>query len=217
MLILALGLAHAEVPLPDYRRELARARWHQVNAVLEGGCEFVPHQGGVACSEGVTRRAREKADAFQSALFHDAGLQYLVGLSYRYDGEEPRAEQHYRAALELDPDYDAAWYDLGELYVASGRYDRAEEAFTRVAELVGEGPQGWLGPWRLAEVAAHQHDAEAFEAHVKVALARGFSFRQIAGLPNWKRFYADPALRDTLDKLLTVYSEPGVRDSLQGP
>ena len=217
MLLLLLGAAHAEVPLPSYRRELARMRWYEVNATLENGCELDRFQGGVVCAEGVTERARAKADAFQDALFHDAGLEYLVALSWRYDGQASKAEAHYRAALALDDDYDAAWYDLGELYVASAKYDKAEHAFTRVSELVDEGPQSWLGPWRLAEVAALQHDAATFEAQIKIALQRGFSFQQVAGLPNWKRFYADPALRDTLDKLLTVYAEPEVRRSLQEP
>jgi len=207
--------AQATVPLPAYPESLALRRWHEVNTQLENGCRFDAAQAGFVCAAGVTERARGRAQAFQDALFKDPGLEYLIGLTYRYDGEEIRAVDHYRAAIALNPDYKAAWYDLGELYLSQGHYARAAEAFDRVSQLIPSGPQSWLGPWRRAEVAALQQDPVVFETQIKIALRRGFSFRQIAGLPNWRRFYADPTMRDTLDKLLTVYSEPSVRLSLQ--
>ncbi|HHO50436.1 MAG TPA: tetratricopeptide repeat protein [Deltaproteobacteria bacterium] len=210
-----IALAQAELPPPGLDRALARDRWHEVNAILEGGCAYQRLLAAVACAEGVTDAAIAHADAFQDALFHDAGLEYLAGLAHRYAGEDPKAIARYRAAIALDPAYDAAWYDLGELYLKGGRYAQADEAFTRVQELVSGGANAWLGPWRRAEVAALQHDAEGFEAHIKEALQQGFSFRSIAGLPNWRRFYADPALQDTLSKLLTVYAEPDVIESLR--
>lgn len=210
-----VALALAELPPPGLDRALARDRWHEVNAILEGGCAYQRLLAVITCADGVTDAAIAHADAFQRALFKDAGLEYLAGLAHRYAGEDPRAIARYRSALALDPAYDAAWYDLGELYVKGGRYAQADEAFARVCELVSEGENAWLGPWRRAEVAALQHDAVRFEAHIKEALELGFSFRSIAGLPNWRRFYADEALQDTLSKLLTVYAEPDVIESLR--
>ena len=99
--------------------------------------------------------------------------------------------------------------------MAQGALDRARTAFTHVRDLRSEGDLAWIGPWRLAEVAALDHDAARFEADIKVALRRGFSFEHIAGQPNWRAFYADPALTDTLDKLLTVYATSEVRESLK--
>jgi hypothetical protein len=78
-------------------------------------------------------------------------------------------------------------------------------------------PRGWMGPWRLAEVAANQHDADAFEDQMREALRRGFSFKTIAGLPNWQRFYADPVLHDSIEKLVTVYGDAKILDSLKSP
>ncbi|MCB9697407.1 MAG: tetratricopeptide repeat protein [Alphaproteobacteria bacterium] len=212
---LAWGLsALASPPLPSYREELANVRWREVDAILTAGCAFDRFQGGVVCGEGVTDHAIERADAFQRALFHDAGLEYLAGLASKYAGDEREAARRYEAALALDPELVEAWYDLGEIRLAQGRYDDARTAFERVDQLGTDGKVPWLGPWRLAEVAAHQGDADAFEAHLERALAAGFSFRQIEGLPNWKAFYADPAIGPSLRKMLTVYGTPDVERSL---
>ena len=210
-----LGLAHAAVPLPDYRRELARARWYEVNAVLEDACRYEPLQRAVACSERV-EQAVEAAQAFQRHVFPDAGLTYLVALAERYQGEDRRAEASYRKALELDTEYDAAWHDLGELLLKRGDLDGAAEAFARVTALRTAGQNAWVGPWREAEVAAHRRDAPSFERHLKEALRRGFRFRTISGLPNWRAFYADPVLRTSITKLVTVYSDPSILETLEG-
>ncbi|MBX2798460.1 MAG: tetratricopeptide repeat protein [Myxococcales bacterium] len=210
-------VAAATVPLPDFREALARQRWREVDELLTRGCAPQPQLKVVMCQEGVTKAALEHIDAFRDQVFEDAGLEYLAGLAHRYDGEDAAAIRRLRAALRLDPAHRAAWYDIGELYLKGGRYDKATEAFERVSELLADGENSWLGPWRLAEVAAHQSDAATFEGHIKRALQRGFSFQHIAGLPNWQRFYADPALTDTIDKLLTVYAAPGIADTLRQP
>jgi tetratricopeptide (TPR) repeat protein len=213
----AWAVAFAALPLPDYGDELARARWYQLDRLLEQGCRYDPNALAMACDDGVTDQVREGARAFEEHVAPDAGLAYLVGLSYKYEGNDDDAVAAYQRATRLDPAYDAAWYDLGETWLIAGELDRAAEAFEKVAELRTEGEAAWLGPWRRAEVAAHQHQAEVFETWMRKALERGFSFRQIAGLPNWKAFYADPALRDSVEKLITVYGTPEVLDSLRTP
>lgn len=212
--VLLVGTALSAVPLPDYREDLARARWYEVNAVLEDACRYEPLQRAVACSERVDE-AIALARSFQQHVFPDAGLAYLVALAERYKGREDAAERGFRQALELDAHYDAAWHDLGELLLLRGDLDGADQAFAEVTDLLTQGPNAWVGPWRQAEVAAHQRDAPRFEGHLKEAIRRGFRFRTIAGLPNWREFYADPVLRVSIRKLVTVYSEPSVLDTLE--
>jgi tetratricopeptide (TPR) repeat protein len=60
---------------------------------------------------------REARDLFK------AGMQAL--LSERYD----EAEQHFRGAVKLDPLFDAAFYGLGQVYMATKRYERALRAY----------------------------------------------------------------------------------------
>lgn len=211
VLLLLVSLAHADVPLPDYDRTLARATWVEVDRLLQRGCGYDPQAGALVCSDEV-HEAIDRARAFQEIVFEDAALQYLVGLGYKYQGKDGRAKRAYRAAIELDPTLVEAWYDLGEILLAEHQLDEAEQAFQKVAELLPSGDRSWLGLWRLAEVAAHRGDAAAFEERLKEALKRGFSFQTVAGLPNWKAFYADPALRDSIEKLVTVY---GTRDVLE--
>ncbi|MEQ1566064.1 MAG: tetratricopeptide repeat protein [Myxococcota bacterium] len=213
MIVALAGWAWAAVPLPSYREELVRQRWAEVDEILREGC--TTDRFPVACAPGVVDRAVAHADTFQDAVTRDPSLEYLVGLAYRYGGREDRAIERYRAALALAPDRAEAWYDLGEIYMTRARYAEATDAFEHVRDLVAGTEHGWLGPWRLAEVAALQHDPIGFERNIKAALREGFSFRQVAGQDNWRGFYADPALRDTLDKLLTVYATPEIRDSLR--
>ncbi len=211
-----VSLAAAEVPLPSWREELLRAEWAAVNAQIEQSCTEPRFIGqAVTCREETLRAAIDRAVAFQAQVTEDGGLAYLVGLAWRYLGDTAKAERHYRRATALRPDDQGAWNDLGEMYLAQGRLDEAAEAFDHVSELVADAPQGWIGPWRLAEVAAHRGDPAAFETHLREALRRGFTFQTIAGLPNWKAFYADPRMRDSLDKLITVYGDEAILDSLR--
>lgn len=215
--LLLVGAAPAEVPFPSYREELAKERAREVNELLERGCRWERLVAAFVCAPGVVDAAVASVDSFQHTMFRDASLEYLAGLAYRYADDDTRARKRYEAALALDPESVEAWYDLGEIHLSAGRLDRAEQAFTEVAKRKTSGDNAWVGPWRLAEVAAFRHDPVAFEEHIETALERGFTFRHIAGLPNWRTFYADPVLRDTLDKLLTVYADPDVRESLEPP
>jgi len=215
MLGLWLGLAAATVPLPHYGEALADAKWYAVDKVLTNGCGFDPQASAVVCEEGTTSLAREMAEDFQRIVTPSVGLTYLVGLSHRYDGNNTQAITWYRRAIAIDEGYEAAWYDLGELHLVDGRFNAAAEAFEKVAELVPEGETAWVGPWRRAEVAAHQQQPEVFETWMRRALELGFSFRHIENSPPWKGFYADPAMRDSIEKLITVYGTPQTLDTLR--
>jgi tetratricopeptide (TPR) repeat protein len=215
-LLISVQIAAAEMPLPTYEDWMGRAKWHEVNAKLEENCQFSTLSSAVVCQDLPALEALiAETESFQKHVLRDAGLEYLIGLAWRYDGKEDRAGAKYRAAVALDPDYSAPWSDLGELHLIAGEYDKADEAFAQVTRLEADGPQGWIGPWRQAEVAAHQHNAEAFEDHMHEALKRGFSFRQIEGLPNWKGFYADPKMRDSIEKMITVYGSREILESLR--
>jgi tetratricopeptide (TPR) repeat protein len=184
--------ASAETALPSYRDDLVRQEWRAVDDLLEAGLHA---------------EAAERAIAFQDRVVRDGTLEYLVGLSWRLRHDDYRAEMHYRAALELNPRLQEAWNDLGEIALSDARFDEAERAFKEVSSLVPAGPFAWLGPQRLAEIAAHRHDPIRFEQHMHEALRRGFTFRSVDGLPNWRTFYADPALHDSVEKLVTVYGD----------
>lgn len=219
LLLLAVFLtptALAEVPLPSYRDDLALATWHVINDQIENACEPSASSPTLICSEAMLDQAITDAHSFQNTLFPDARIEYLIGLAHKYAGRTDQAVIHFRRAVARDPKRQDAWHDLGESYLTKGRYEEAKVAFQHVSKLVNRGAHSWLGPWRLGEIAAHQGDPDAFEEHMREALRRGFSFNQIRGLENWRTFYANPKLHDSIEKLVTVYGDPELLRSLEG-
>ena len=208
--------ASAEMPLPDYADSLVQARWHEVDSLIEAGCHRLG-SGQATCNPEPLDEAIAKASAFEAVVVEDARLAYLIGLAAQLKGDVATAESNWRRAVRLDEERADAWHDLGELTLAQGRLDDAAEAFAHVTDLVSRGNKAWLGPWRQAEVAAQQGDAAEFEAHMRKALERGFSFRLVQGLPAWKGFLADPVIGPSVQKLVTVYGSEEVLDSLRAP
>jgi predicted Zn-dependent protease len=57
-------------------------------------------------------------------------LRYSLGNEYTKAGDPANAAIHLRRAVELDPDYTAAWKLLGRALVDSGHPDEALAAYT---------------------------------------------------------------------------------------
>ena len=197
------SLARASIPLPAYDDQLVQERWHKVNRLIEAACE--PGPGGYGCAREPLLEAIQLAQSFQDQVTVDARLEYLIGLAYRGLDDGPAAERHLRRSVELDPERTDAWHDLGEVLLDRKAYPEAKLAFTQVDERVTRGSRAWVGPFRLAEVAAWEHDPEAFEAHLRTAIKRGFSFRLVLHDPDWRTFAADPEIGPSVSKLVTVY------------
>src|SRR5688572_11784807 len=191
--------AYAETPLPAGPDAVARTAAAEVDALVDAE----RYEDAVA-----------RAQAWERTVRESAGLAWRTGRAYRFLDDRYAAERHLHRAVGLDPELAAAWGDLGEVYLSQWRYAEAVPCFERLAVLVPSGPGAALGPRRLAEIAAAQGDPEAFEDHVREALRRGFSFREIAGLPSWQRFYADPRMRDAITKMVTVHGDRTVLDTL---
>lgn len=199
-LLLCLGVG-AEVPLPDYRQELAAQRAWEVQEHIQ---------------QGELDEAIASARRYQRKLGEDAQLQYLMGWALSGTETPDQAEPCYRRAVELRPDYTEAWIQLGEFYTRQQRIEPAREAWTAVSQQLTRGERAWLGPLRLAEVAAMDGDAPGLETHLREALRRGFSFKDISSVPRWQAWYADPTLHDSIDKMVTVYGDERTRALLRG-
>ncbi len=216
-LALLAASALAEIPLPDYDRALARREWIALNSRLDATCAFSPATARVECRDPeVLDEVIARATRWQRAIHTDPGLTYLVGLANRYKGFHPRARRFMEEAVHLDPDYRAPWYDLGEICLLQGDLECAEHAFEQVDRLTPDGEDSWIAPWRLAEVAAFRRDPEAFEAHVREALRRGFTFDRVVALPNWQGFARDPQIGPSVEKLVSVYGSPRDLEVLRG-
>jgi Tfp pilus assembly protein PilF len=73
----------------------------------------------------------------------DANIRLALAEAYRRGGRVAETEQHLRAALEIDPDFQAAHLNLSGLYIQLERY---EEATVHARHLV-EDPT-FPSPWR---------------------------------------------------------------------
>ena len=220
---LAVPPAAAEIPLPSYRDRLAVEAWYGVNGhILEASRirADIDSDDPVGERRALDRQADDKlreairaADTFADQVTPTSGLAYLTGLCWRLLGDDTKAEAAYRRSIELDPTGATdAWYDLGEILLARADWAGADHAFAQVSSGLTSGPEAWRGPLRRADVAGRQSDAAGFETHVHEALRRGFRMEQVRTLDQWRDYYADPRLRDTVVKLVQVY---GSRDLLE--
>lgn len=218
-LLLAWNAA-AELPLPSYKEEIVVAAWYDIDRRITRSCTWQKHdQPGVGtplrCDTDALREAVTRADHVIAHISDDARLHYLKGLAWRYADDSDKAEAAYKAALTRDDSRAEAWLDLGELLASQRRWEEAEDAFTRVTELLPAGPGAWFGWLQRAQVAAHLGKAEAFESHLREALRHGFSFRTITGQPAWKAFYADPQMQASVERLISIYGSTEILESLR--
>lgn len=60
---------------------------------------------------------------------------FNLALLYLRDGQAAKAIEHFREALDLEPENGATWTQLGRAYFSEKAYDQAAEAWERAAEL----------------------------------------------------------------------------------
>lgn len=193
---LLLGLAHAELPPPDYRDALVRSAAQEV--------ERLAREQGMAAAVAF-------ADRWADALGPSAPVIYEVGLGWRLAGEDGKARRALDHALAIDPAFVAARYDRGEVRLNDGALDDAEADFREVVRLA---PDQWAGHFRLADVAARRGDVAGFERHLVEALRHGFAVQAVVGDPRWRGYAKDERLGPVLRRLVVVYQGEGVLDAL---
>ena len=227
-LLLAPSLASAEVPLPSYEKRLGIAAWYRVNEHIDRGRRLQSQQSPQLSpenqaelkreAEAAFRAAIDEAEAFRTTVTDTSGVAYLEGLAWRYLEQPTRAEAAWRRSIDLDPAGAVdAWHDLGELMLPRQQWDEADACFAKVTEHLTTGQEAWRGPLRQAEVAAWKGDAERMEQHLHEALRRGFNLNFIRHQPQWRTFYADPRLHDTVEKMVLVYGDRSLLPVLGAP
>lgn len=71
----------------------------------------------------------------------NALLRYSLGNAYLNEGRAEQAVEHFRLALDHDPEYSAAWKSLAKALAEAGDRDAAIDAYARgieVAERKGD-------------------------------------------------------------------------------
>jgi tetratricopeptide (TPR) repeat protein len=102
---------------------------------------------------------------------------HALGVLADDEGRGEEAEEHYRAALKVDPGFAPARANLGRCLFARGQYENAREQFERLVEVAPETLEGWVG-----------------EAESLRQLGRGAQAEDVVSLAH-DRFGDAPALR----------------------
>ncbi len=190
--LLLVALARAELAPPDYTTSLTEAAAKEVARVGE--------EQGAGEAEKFARR-------WTRAFGPTARVTYELGLAWRLAGDDAHARRFLDEALVLDPELVAARYDRGEIRLADGDLDGAEDDFRVV---VRSSPGAWAGWFRMAQIAGQRGDATAFEAHLLRALRTGFQVRAVAQDPTWRSLLQAPEVGPVLERLVLVYQGPEV-------
>jgi tetratricopeptide (TPR) repeat protein len=191
--------AQAEIPPPDYRSEI-------MGAAAEEVARLAREEGFDAAKAFAKKWRRQVGD--------DARIAYELGLAARLAGDEKGARSWLDDAIAADPTLVAARYDRGEVLLNAGDLDAAEADFREVVRLA---PTQWAGHFRLADIAARRGDADGFETHLLDALRQGFSLKTVTEDPRWHGYFADPALGPVIRRLVTVYDDESILDTLAKP
>lgn len=77
----------------------------------------------------------EQLEALLAAGTDNAMLRLALASAYFGSGDAVRALQHARAAVDLDPDYSAAWRLLGKAHAEAGEPAEAAQAYRRGIEV----------------------------------------------------------------------------------
>jgi tetratricopeptide (TPR) repeat protein len=109
-----------------------------------------------------------------------------LGAAYMEYGEYDRAEQEFRAILELAPTYPRVYYNLGLLALRRDRPDEAMAAFERTIALAPGDAAAWT---HVGILALRSGDAARAERAFETALG------------------IDPMQRDALNNLATIHLE----------
>jgi tetratricopeptide (TPR) repeat protein len=167
---LALYMHHEAVvpPIDDPLRDLLRQLDRRATAHLERGVQL--EQVG---------RLEDAVAETEEALRLDPGLvKAHINLLILYSrmGNREKAEEHYRAAVKLNPtQFPDAYYNYGVLLIMEGKLEEAEQAFRKALA---------ISP---SYAAAHNDLGNVLERQGKLAEAAAEYAKAIEGDPSFRR------------------------------
>lgn len=112
-------------------------------------------------------RTAEYNEALVKENPKDAVALTRAGRARDFLNQLPEALQHLNDAVQADPKYDRAWYELGVLYLRLNQLDEAKQALEKVIEL---NPDDYEAHGNLGFICLKQRDANGAERHFEAAL-----------------------------------------------
>ncbi len=135
------GLARVLMDDPRHQQRAA-ALWGRVLRLDPGDLQARFNLALVRLMLGQAAEAQHLAEQVLAARPRDPSALNLQGLALKAQGRYQQAVRAYRAAIEADPNYAQAYYNLGALYAGKLKdKPRAYLAFKRFLELEPRGPR----------------------------------------------------------------------------
>ena len=154
-------------------------------------------------------------DSFEERVFRSARIHYELGLQYNKVGNTSTAEQEYRKALGINPQYTPALYDLAEILLLQGSVDSVVEAKHHLTTLQEAGSH-WVVSYRLAQIAASEQDPRVMEQQLKRALREGMPSQILMDdKVQWRGYLIDSNVALSMELLLSALGHEAIWKSLQ--
>lgn len=101
-----------------------------------------------------TKKLKQALDLMTraSALKEDAKIEFDLGVLYRRMEQPLKAIQHYEKAVQLDPKFANAYWDLAHVYTQAKRDDEAVGAFQSYLKLAGSSKDADIARKRIKEL-----------------------------------------------------------------
>jgi len=125
----------------DYRKSLSK---------FEYANKLNPYNGKVLFDLGINYY---KLDIYEEAgkifkkskkYYNDENTYSNLGLCYMKMGDYQGAEEEYKYAIYLNPQFSKAYFDLGLLYLQKGNYDGAIEQWNKILEIEPNFPENYV-------------------------------------------------------------------------
>src|SRR5207244_3113424 len=118
-----------------------------------------------------SRHLAQLVIAYNEALVrdnpNDAEAHTRAGRAQLYLDHIPEALAHLLTAVEVNPKYDRAWYELGYIYLGQQQLAAAQHAFEKVLQL---NPDDFQAEGNLGSIFLKLGELEQAEAHLRAAL-----------------------------------------------
>ena len=130
------------------------------------------------------------AEAGEEAALSPAQIHFTIGLEYHQQGQLDEALVRYRQAIEHDPRFSLAYYNLGLVYLAKGRTTLASGAFRSAMQYTTDHRLWAAAERRLRETVEAGQQPEAAPGPLLPPLEIGAPVQAPAGMPR----RLDPAI-----------------------
>jgi len=211
----------ADVAFAENRRDEATQHLERALSLDRSNFQALTSLINLAAADGRLGEVRARVEQLAAEQPQSAGLQYLRGQTYRLGVEQTppdaqRAEEAMRRAVELDPDYVAAYSALAEIYFSTRQPDRAIAEYQKIAE---RRPDDFVAFRNIGMIEAGRNNLQAAADYYRRVLA--IRPDEPVAANNLAMLYAehdigngDEAMRLAQDVVRRFPNSPGFADTL---